>query len=526
MAPRIVFLGSTVDANGAYQAGDPSVFGPVINDPALKAAMDNAVTGWDGIAQTDAHRINVIEDTTIDIVHHARNTAQPPTLTYFIYRSDSPPSRIEDVDTMFVVSPAVANVFGGVVHIPFSVSTQSGDTISFVDTVYPVGTATNFVFPKGYSVGFAVFQRGWQVLTQDPSYSWSLASGGDLLNYSTQQWYDQCNSNLPIAEQRSSTTSKYRAKSTLLTGSSTVFDAPVLLFGVEDWVDMDYNDLTFGVVAHTANAVAQTPSDFALVEDTSTVDPAWSMSGVQGLEDIYDEHGDDGFGDYNDCILRYYTDVRNDMPDIGTTILYRLQVVAKLSDYAHQIDLHLPYLNTFDSNEYVIHREQSSPATGRSTTVSTVDANTRVRVLDNDAEHDIPNRGAVHIHIRITFTQGIHLHRDVVASPHLVFTTINTGNVFETGVRYQNSGGYNKLQVMHIRDRPNTEFPAEGKRMLDAYPGCEDFLRHDLSTTVEDWIDSNDRDTSIMTSIGNIAFDTNVSHPRFLPNATSSDLMM
>lgn len=489
MAPKVVFLASSVEENGSYPLGTPG-FSTVDFDATLTSEVSTIKATWSddkGTYAQDAARINVLHDTSfIDVTIDSAATKRPPLLSYFIYESVNPPSNIEDVETLYVMFPSCGDVVHGesnpdhkqgyTCRLPFSVDIDSSQTITFTgsmsngSTTYEVGTPLSSVFPKGYSVGLVAHQRGWDALNEY-SYSWTSSTGGDLLNYSGTNWYDQANCNLPIGEKRSATNgSQNRVKSVGIPSNPNAF-----LFGFEDYTDYDYNDTVVLVQVQNAAYIGQTPTSTAPMD---IID----FQGTMGLEDIYREHESVDLGDYNDLVVRYtVSSTPGEIEGTVSSVLHEYVLVVNKADYSHSMALKAPFLaNPASAPNNVISEVFSSKTEQRQMHVLTPIVNSTMELVPDDKELQISDDYPAYIRVRMTFANDMPATM-VVQRPTLVFTTLQTGQTFESGVVYTPPGSSEDvvphMQVLDVEDVVDFDTVKENGKIGLAYPQCVDFMR-------------------------------------------------
>lgn len=236
--------------------------------------------------------------------------------------------------------------------------------------------------------------------------------------------------------------------------------------------------------------------------------PDWDFKGTMGLEDLYDEHSTNEMGDYNDLVVNYYmykTPSEED-PDSTNSFLYEFVMVRNDADDAHSVGFKVPAWISNSSFTCSVAREVYVSQTGERT-VSALGTSGTVTLIDNDQELGISSSSPVFVRVRITINSEVDHYwvNDSEWRPELVFTNLTTGVSFESGTLYTPPGGdVAKLQVLHIEEDTDFDLPVENGKMIEAYPGCADFMQNTQNTDTT-WVAGKQSDKVV--SLGEIPTD-------------------
>lgn len=212
--------------------------------------------------------INVLSDTNIKVSFVDEGAGYRNSFGYYIYNTDSPPDKVEDINNVYIMFPnASASGKGGSLNAGDSILLPYEVTTSTIGSKI-IGTPTNYNFPEGKSVGFVIFANGWK---------------GSYVNKNAPRYFTDSLLNPERADWL-----KYH---TALVKTSN----DTLVMGIEDlpreksYCDHDFNDL---LVIITLNLASISPGNFSDPNESLPNNPPIEYD--TGYKKIFIEVEEDG----------------------------------------------------------------------------------------------------------------------------------------------------------------------------------------------------------------------------------------
>lgn len=463
-----------------------------------------------------APSLDVLESTDdLKLTLMSQTNGEFSMLVYFFYPTGQPPQSHTDIEWVYIAFFATPFMeTGDTINIKYIdptgdnvVADPDGSSIYF----YTGAMGDNLTLPAGMSIGFAILDH--EIVYQfDP----------DAENLGHFTIPNQMNATVNVGEDNWDPARRTRAiclRSDQLGGS--------WIYGIESGAtdlgdnndEFDFNDHVF--VLH-GSAVQKSKVTSTSEVPPSSLAAAWHRSGTIACEDMYDEHGSEIYGDYNDLVVRYFvTPKLNSDGSKVESILITCVAIANHSDDSHGFAVGLPGIRYM--GYHAVLETFVSQSSSRTTQVVTCDESDRFWLTENDKElHIDGSQNPAYLRLRIVFSEGIDV--EFFDYSHLPFYLRNntTSTTFKSDELYvPEEGAQPKMQIIRIRNNVAFQPPKENGKMIEAYPQSGTFLQNVGSTTTH-WLAS--RSDAYVMELANIEDDWDHSnHPYF---DTFSDLVI
>ena len=441
-------------------------------DTVLKEEKSVLINHPDWVKSHDIH-FNSSSELTVTFVEEGAGYKNA--FGYYVYDTDSPPSRFGYIDKIGIIFPNASKTGSGgkmspgdTMKIPYTYTTKSVDGKTYVDTV------TSWSFPANKSVGFVVFANGWK---------------DDHVRINTSMFSSNPNINPEPIELKQHFVA-FRPENT-----------DIIVYGVEDinrtksYCDHDFNDLIYFVTPTPITAVDIRSYNYT----TQRYEGTFLCEDLSVQKTIQDR-------DYNDFVGEYYIEEKLDVNYDIQSIECKLVGLHRGASYDHSFGFVIPNIKTKTGTifveEYVSSTDES---TFRDISADVFGSGTdRVKMIDStkhflpkpintDFSNTIIGETQVepsYVRMKITFDSPVP-RADILntQAPYEFFlqswisgTTSGKSHYYYSNDIYDNVsselqsiGVTKKEKILILKDFINFRVPLERKKLVHAFPY---FLRY------------------------------------------------